>query len=344
LTESTRSALPTVNDQSASLQLSNSSKQLDNAVKELKTCIYKAHQLCGSLEIEASHDLIESLQHELEEFRAAANAFNLKPLPGETHESATLQLNTASKSVGSTVAQLLTAASEGNEDYINRAARETANALRDFSAAVRGVAATTTDREVQNRIIDSAQLVMAKSARLVLEAQRAMGNPSNRAQQESLAAAGKEVSRALGGTMSCLPGQAEVEQSIVQIDTLSRKIEMGDFPQSGRPYGELQSELSGAVDKLNRATDDVVQAAPQPDRLAAKSRHFSQVLGQMMECSMDMAGQTRVEETRVEMVSTMKNVTMSSSTFLSSAKTVAVDPSAPQAKNNLANAARYFVP
>jgi hypothetical protein len=50
-------------------QLSNSSKQLDNAVKELKTCIYKAHQLCGSLEIEASHDLIESLQHELEEFR-----------------------------------------------------------------------------------------------------------------------------------------------------------------------------------------------------------------------------------------------------------------------------------
>jgi hypothetical protein len=43
------------------------------------------------------------------------------------------------------------------------------------------------------------------------------------------------------------------------------------------------------------------------------------------------------------MVSTMKNVTMSSSTFLSSAKTVAVDPSAPQAKNNLANAARYLV-
>ena len=170
-----------------------------------------------------------------------------------------------------------------------------------------------------------------------------MANPTNRAQQESLAAAGKEVSRALGGTMSCLPGQAEVEQSIIQIDTLSRKIEMGDFPQSGRPYGELQSELSGAVDKLNRATDDVIQSAPQPDRLAAKSRHFSQVLGQMMECSMDMAGQTRVEETRVEMVSTMKNVTMSSSTFLSSAKTVAVDPSAPQAKNNLANAARYVV-
>ena len=41
LTNTTRSALPTVNDQSASLQLSNSSKQLDNACKELKSCIYK---------------------------------------------------------------------------------------------------------------------------------------------------------------------------------------------------------------------------------------------------------------------------------------------------------------
>ena len=105
---------------------------------------------------------------------------------GDTHESATLQLNTASKSVGSTVAQLLTAASEGNEDYINRAARETANALRDFSAAVRGVAAQTTDREAQNRIIDSAQLVMARSSRLVLEAQRSMNQPVNRAQQVSM--------------------------------------------------------------------------------------------------------------------------------------------------------------
>ena len=115
LTSSTKSSLPTVNDQSASLQLSNSSKQLDNAVKDLKNCIYKAHQVCGtSLEMEASVDLIEALKVELDEFRTAINSFGLKPLPGESPESASLQLSTASKSVGSTVAQLLTAANEGN--------------------------------------------------------------------------------------------------------------------------------------------------------------------------------------------------------------------------------------
>ena len=55
---------------------------------------------------------------------------------------------------------------------------------------------------------------------------------------------------------------------------------------------------------------------------------------------MDMAGQTSQAETRTEMVSTMRSVTSSSSTFLTEAKTVCQDPSAPQAKNSLAAAAR----
>ena len=55
---------------------------------------------------------------------------------------------------------------------------------------------------------------------------------------------------------------------------------------------------------------------------------------------MDMAAQTKVESVRSEMIITMKNVTTSSSTLLSSAKTVAADPNAPHAKNNLASAAR----
>merc|ERR1719367_2040152 len=77
LTTSTRSAIPTVNDQSSSLQLSNSSKQLDNAVKDLTTCIKKAHQVWGGqLEMEASSDLIDALKIELDEFRTAVNSLD----------------------------------------------------------------------------------------------------------------------------------------------------------------------------------------------------------------------------------------------------------------------------
>ena len=340
LTRSTKSALPTVENQSASIQLQNASKQLDNALKELNSCIKKAHAACGSLEMEASADLIHSLESELDEFKSAAASMALRPLPGETSQTASMQLNTASRAVGSTVAQLLTAASEGNRDITNRAARDTANALRDFTAAVRGVAATSTDKNAQHTVIMMAKDVMMKSAKLVMEAQKAMNNPSDPGKSYTLASAGKDVSTALNKTMQCIPGQQEVEDTISNINSLTSQINSARFPQSGRPYGELQSQLSQAADKLNDATSDVVQTAPSPTKLASSTRHFGEVLGSMMECSMDMAGQTGVSETKTQMVSTMMNVTTVSSTFLNSAKSVAIDPSAPNAKNNLATAAR----
>merc|ERR1719471_226494 len=340
LTRSTKSALPTVENQSASIQLQNASKQLDNALKELNSCIKKAHSACGSLEMEASADLIQSLESELDEFKSAASSMSLRPLPGETSQVASVQLNTASRAVGSTVAQLLTAASEGNKDITNRAARDTANALRDFTAAVRGVAATSSDHQAKNYVIDQAQLVMSKSAILVLEAQRAMYNPGDPNKAQQLAYAGKDVSQALSNTMQCLPGQQEVEETISMVNNLSSQINSNRFPNSGRPYGELQSQLSQAADKLNDVTSDVVQTAPVPAKLANSSKQFGEVLGSMMECSMDMAGQQSTAETKTQMVSTMMNVTTVSSTFLSSAKSVAANPTAPNAKNNLATAAR----
>ena len=75
--------------------------------------------------------------------------------------------------------QLRTSAIESNEEITSRAARDTANTLRDYAAAVRGVAATSRDKDNQNRIIEQAHLVMNKSATLVLEAQRAMANPAD---------------------------------------------------------------------------------------------------------------------------------------------------------------------
>ena len=138
LAGSTRSALPTVSDQSASLQLANASRQMENALKDLKVCVGRAQQVCGSLEIEVTADVIDELRRELEEFRVAADAFDLKPLPGETADQASYQLSSATKAVGSKITQLTRAAGEGSRDDTNIAARDTANALRDFTAAVRG--------------------------------------------------------------------------------------------------------------------------------------------------------------------------------------------------------------
>ena len=59
------------------------------------------------------------------------------------------------------------------------AARDTANALKNLSASVRGVAATSKDRELQDKILEHSRDVMDKSASLIEEAKKAVNNPNN---------------------------------------------------------------------------------------------------------------------------------------------------------------------
>jgi len=76
---------------------------------------------------------------------------------------------------------------QGNENYTGIAARDTANALRMLTNAVRGVAATSNDRELQDSIVDHARDVMDKSANLIEEAKKAVANPQNPDNQTRLA-------------------------------------------------------------------------------------------------------------------------------------------------------------
>jgi len=85
------------------------------------------------------------------------------------------------------------------------------------------------------------------------------------------------LNRALNLTIDCLPGQSDVIDSITYIQTLTRRIDIREFPPSGRPFGELKTTLTWAVSQLNQATNEVVQAAQNPGDLAAKSKIFSQV-------------------------------------------------------------------
>ena len=77
-----------------------------------------------------------------------------------------------------------------------------------------------------------------------------------------------------------------------------------------------------------------------PTQLASSSQHFGSAFGDLLGVSMEMAGQTKDQEVQGQMVVSLKNVSMVSSKLLVTAKSVAADPSAPNAKNQLAAAAR----
>lgn len=283
--------------------------------------------------------MIESLKDELDEFERALNAHALRPLPGETPERSAYQLNTSSKAVNQGLAQLLGAASQGNEMYTAQAARETAHGLRALTSAVRGVAATSENPETQKNIIHSAQDVIKHSVRLVEETKLNLQSPTVGVSAE-LATVAKNVSNALGRTVSCLPAQKDLDHTITEIRQWTSIVESGRFPSTNKSYGQLQQELNNAAANLNEASTEVVTSVESPVQLASSSKEFGAAYHDLLNVSMEMAGQTRDTEVRGQMVHSLKNVSTVSSTLLTTAKSVSADPHLPNGKNQLAAAAR----
>ncbi|XP_034178669.2 talin_middle and talin-RS domain-containing protein rhea isoform X1 [Osmia lignaria lignaria] len=334
-----RAVLPTVTDQASAMQLNNTSQQLGASLSDLRSAVTRAREACGGLELDAAEELINSLKDELGEFYRAVEAASLRPLPDETTESTALRLGATSKNVGFAMAQLLSAAKQGNENYTGSAARETASALKDLTYAVRGVAATSNQPDTQKKVLMTADDVILKSLRLVKEARRALKSPDNPDNEANLAAVAKDVSNSLNKCVSCLPGQRDVDEAIKNIEDMTQVLGMNEFPQTNKSYGQLQNDLNNAAANLNDASSNVVSSVRSPIQLASSSKQFTNAFGDLLGVGMEMAGQTTIE-TRSQMVVSLKNVSMTSSKLLVTAKSVAADPGAPNAKNQLSAAAR----
>jgi len=66
-----------------------------------------------------------------------------------------------------------------------------------------------------------------------------------------------------------------------------------------------------------------------------------QALGKVIEYSTEIAGQTNYEATRLEMISVMKQVILTSSEFLTTAKILSLDPLQAQSRAHLNQATRF---
>ncbi|XP_066270433.1 talin-1-like isoform X15 [Branchiostoma lanceolatum] len=336
-----KAAVPTVSDQAASMQLSNCSKQLAQALAELRSAAQKAQDACGPLEIDSALDTICQLDSDLVEIKKSAAQGQLVPLPDESGEQCAQELGHTSKTVGASMAQLLTAAAQGNENYTGLAARDTANALRTLTGAVRGVAAATSDRQAQDHLIDTARDVMDKSVNLIEEAKKAVNDPNNPDNQQRLAQVAKAVSHALNNCVNCLPGQRDVDFAIRNIGEASKALLSGQLQKGDVSFQEVQTMLSTAAQELNMASSELVVASKGThEQLAQASGKFSKDFSLLLEAGMQMAAQTSDDEQQSLMVSNLKSISMSSSKLLLAAKSLSADPNAPNAKNQLASAAR----
>uniref|UniRef100_A0A8W8NJ43 Talin-1 n=1 Tax=Magallana gigas TaxID=29159 RepID=A0A8W8NJ43_MAGGI len=340
LVSAANTAAPTVGDQAASMNMNQAVKTMTTALAELRTASGKAEEMCISLEVDAALDQLTELDRELEEYRRAADSGNLVPLPGETVEASAMKLGSTSKDVGSAMAQLLTAASQGNENYVGVAARDTANALRVLTEATRGVASTSEDIKVRRQVIDSAHDVIDKSTHLLEETKRAMNDPENPENQARLNQVAKAVSSALNNCVNALPGQRDVDNAIRQITDSSQELASTKYPSTDRTFQEIQIEINAAVN-LNQAASDIVTASRgTPKQLAESSGEYSSSYSEFIKSGLTMAGLSKDGDTQNQIVGGLKNVSMVSSKLLLAAKSVSADPNAPNTKNLLPQAAR----
>ncbi|XP_040059082.2 talin-2 [Gasterosteus aculeatus] len=338
---SAKSSVPTVTDQAAAMQLGQCAKNLATCLAELRTSVQKAHEACGPMEIDSALTAIQTLRSELQDAMLTAMNSKLKPLPGESLEKCAQDLGSTSKSVGSSMAQLLTCAAQGNEHYTGIAARETYQALRTLAQAARGVAASTTDPKAAAAMLDSARDVMEGSALLVHEAKQALVSPGDAESQQRLAQVAKAVSHSLNSCVNCLPGQKDVDMALKSIGETSKKLLIETIPPASKSFQEAQSELNQTAADLNQSAGEVVHASRgSSSQLAVASGKFSEDFDEFLDAGIEMAGHTQKKDDQVQVIGNLKNISMASSKLLLAAKSLSVDPAAANAKNLLAAAAR----
>ncbi|CAJ1048985.1 talin-2a isoform X1 [Xyrichtys novacula] len=338
---SAKSSVPTVTDQAAAMQLGQCAKNLATCLAELRTSAQKAHEACGPMEIDSALTAIQTLRSELQDAKLAAVNAQLKPLPGESLEKCAQDLGSTSKAVGSSMAQLLTCAAQGNEHYTGIAARETAQALKTLAQAARGVAASTTDPKAAAAMLDSARDVMEGSALLIHEAKEALVSPGDAESQQRLAQVAKAVSHSLNNCVNCLPGQKDVDMALKSIGEASKKLLIETVPPATKSFQEAQSDLNQTAADLNQSAGEVVHASRgSSSQLAVASGKFSQDFDEFLDAGIEMAGHTQKKDDQVQVIGNLKNISMASSKLLLAAKSLSVDPAAANAKNLLAAAAR----
>ncbi|XP_041914583.1 talin-1 isoform X5 [Alosa sapidissima] len=336
-----KATVPTIGDQASAMQLSQCAKNLASALAELRTAAQKAQEACGPLEIDNALAVVRSLEKDMQEAKASAAEGKLRPLPGETLEKCSQDLGNSTKAVSSAIAQLLSEATQGNENYAGQAARDVAQALRALASAARGVAANTDDPQARNAMLDCASDTMDKSANLIEETKRAIAKPGDPDSQQRLAQVAKAVSQALNRSVNCLPGQRDVDNAIRTVGEASKKLLADSFPPSNKSFQEAQSNLNQAAAGLNQSANELVQASRGTTQdLAKASGKFGNNFNDFLEAGVDMAGQSQSKEDQTQVVTNLKTISMSSSKLLLSAKALATDPNSPNLKNQLAAAAR----
>ncbi|VDO07592.1 unnamed protein product [Haemonchus placei] len=161
----------------------------------------------------------------------------------------------SARQVGSSVAQLVSAATTKDEQHIGASAVEAAQSLRAFTEAVQEVVSTRTDIHLDTFVVSSRSVVH--------DSGRVFDHVREQAPPNVLADAAKQVSVSLRQVIACLPDNQAIEKAITQIRTI------------GVSSTVREPDVRTAASRLVDATSQLIISVRQPNNQEAVNAFVS---------------------------------------------------------------------
>ncbi|KAK6016411.1 hypothetical protein OSTOST_18106, partial [Ostertagia ostertagi] len=255
LVEVARTSVAHVSENHIASNLQQASNGLSTNLAELRTALNSAQQLNFSQQLYHSEELIRELDQEIQDVQKAALMKQLSPPRGATSQSATSHLMSSARQVGSSIAQLVSAATTKDEQHIGASAVEAAQSLRAFTGAVTEVVSTRTDIHLDTFIVSSRSVVH--------DSGRVFDHVREQAPPNVLADAAKQVSVSLRQVIACLPDNQAIEKAITQIRTI------------GVSSTVREPDVRVAASRLVDATSQLIVSVRQPNNQEAVNAFVS---------------------------------------------------------------------
>uniref|UniRef100_A0AC35TRB9 FERM domain-containing protein n=1 Tax=Rhabditophanes sp. KR3021 TaxID=114890 RepID=A0AC35TRB9_9BILA len=162
LVEVARRTVSSVPDQDIAENLQKSSQRLAEQLNDLRIALNNAHQLNYDLTLLQSSPFLTQLDDDLLAITTAYDQAKLQPLPHETPATSTINLITAARKLGSSLAQVVSSHATTDKQHLGGSAIEVAYCLRQFVEMVHGVCSTRNDTLV-HQIVSKARIVVRDS-------------------------------------------------------------------------------------------------------------------------------------------------------------------------------------
>lgn len=210
-----RSTVSHVGDKHAAGILIQSSQQLSVQIAELRSQLNNAQQLNFEPQLEHSEDLINALDHQLQEVAQKIRSGHSiqTSSPTMNSERASRSLRQQCRLLNSAIAQMISASHAAERRQVGMAALEIVQALGDFTDSIEDVAAT----KQQGMDTKSMETLILNARSVIHESGRVFQRVRERTSSPLLEEAGRKVTEELRKTLASLPDNVHFDQAVSEI-------------------------------------------------------------------------------------------------------------------------------